>query len=384
MANKPIKITFKTLTPLWTGDAWGENREIRPSSIMGSLRFWFEVICYFAKITGDRNYENGKLKDDLKSDEFKGKLLKYGANFEGLDKALANWKISLPSRVFGCTGWKGWVGVKRIEPIEDYCFGNKLNLPFGVAVKKDDNNIKIFQVKNEYNDFINQNYSGSWRKKQKEFRKEYSIWYFANPYFYGQFTVTFEVEEKILEPIFYPLLAFIEKYGFLGGKWNIGYGRVKVEKIQIKENKEFKHYSNWRQEKFGFSKFYKDKKDKFSNEKEIFSSFLQDTSNWGDLENNKSKVIYLKKHNMKQNTYKDIIKELIKIKSEKRFNLKSSRKNNMDDEFRHEIYGTVKKGKKEKIDVPQGSKIIPWIYEENGQMKGGFVSIAGILNMGGN
>ncbi len=27
------------------------------------------------------------------------------------------------------------------------------------------------------------------------------------------------------------------------------------------------------------------------------------------------------------------------------------------------------------------SKIIPWIHEENGQLKGGFVSIAGILNL---
>ena len=37
---KEIKITLKTLTPLWTGDAWGDNTSIRPSSIMGSLRFW--------------------------------------------------------------------------------------------------------------------------------------------------------------------------------------------------------------------------------------------------------------------------------------------------------------------------------------------------------
>ena len=67
---KSIRVTFQTLTPLWTGDAWGESKEIRPSSIMGSLRFWFEVICYFAGITKKDYYKNGKLNDDLDKEKF--------------------------------------------------------------------------------------------------------------------------------------------------------------------------------------------------------------------------------------------------------------------------------------------------------------------------
>ena len=62
---KTITLTLDTITPLWTGDAWGKNNEIRPSSIMGSLRFWFEVICYFAGITKKDYYKDGKLNDDL-------------------------------------------------------------------------------------------------------------------------------------------------------------------------------------------------------------------------------------------------------------------------------------------------------------------------------
>ncbi|RUM90456.1 MAG: hypothetical protein DSZ26_03000 [Thermovibrio sp.] len=39
--RKKIEVTFKTITPLWTGDAWQENNKIKPSSLIGSLRFWF-------------------------------------------------------------------------------------------------------------------------------------------------------------------------------------------------------------------------------------------------------------------------------------------------------------------------------------------------------
>ena len=59
----------------------------------------------------------------------------------------------------------------------------------------------------------------------------------------------------------------------------------------------------------------------------------------------------------------------------------TSKNNN---ELRHKIFGTIKKGKNEKIEVPQGTKILPWIYEENGELKGGFVSIAGVLSLGVN
>ena len=65
MRFEQVNVTFETITPLWTGDAWMENRQIRPSSIMGSLRFWFEVISLAKGWTSPEDYENGKLKADL-------------------------------------------------------------------------------------------------------------------------------------------------------------------------------------------------------------------------------------------------------------------------------------------------------------------------------
>ena len=334
---KKIKVTFETLTPLWTGDAWQENNEIRPSSIMGSLRFWFEVICYFSKITSNNDYKDGKLKADLEYKKFKEKILQNGNDFSGADKTLAELNIPLPARVFGCTGWKGMVRIKEIN-FDKTKFSKN---PSG----------RIILGKN---------------------------WFWKSPSCQGEFEIIFEVEKDIIEPIFYPLLTFMEKYGFWGGGWNIGYGRLKVTDIEGK--------SNWSKEEFEFSKFSKDISENFSNK--IIDNFIDDKQTFNDLENKVNKILLLKDRRPRTDI-KAIIEELIKIKAQARKKKKDDRANIKDDEFRHQIFGTVRKGKDEKILTPQGTKILPWIYEDlndkdeggNPKLKGGFVSIAGILNL---
>jgi CRISPR-associated protein Cmr1 len=90
MSKVEIKVQFETITPLWTGDAWMENNEIRPSSLIGSLRFWFEVICYFGGICSEKDFdkEKGRFEKDIKNDEIKKRLLKYGTDFDGQIEAL--------------------------------------------------------------------------------------------------------------------------------------------------------------------------------------------------------------------------------------------------------------------------------------------------------
>jgi CRISPR-associated protein Cmr1 len=46
----------------------------------------------------------------------------------------------------------------------------------------------------------------------------------------GKFEATFKVPEEIKETIFFPLLNFMDKYGYWGDGWDIGYGRLKVKK----------------------------------------------------------------------------------------------------------------------------------------------------------
>ncbi len=39
-----MKFKIKTLTPIWTGNVYGDSTELRETSILGSLRWWFEAI----------------------------------------------------------------------------------------------------------------------------------------------------------------------------------------------------------------------------------------------------------------------------------------------------------------------------------------------------
>lgn len=40
MEKEKITIKLKTLTPIWTGDAFGKLDNIKTSSIIGSIRWW--------------------------------------------------------------------------------------------------------------------------------------------------------------------------------------------------------------------------------------------------------------------------------------------------------------------------------------------------------
>ena len=58
-----VKIEFETITPLWTGDAWGENSEIKASSIMGAFRSAFAFYCKENNIPLSKLDRNGVVKE---------------------------------------------------------------------------------------------------------------------------------------------------------------------------------------------------------------------------------------------------------------------------------------------------------------------------------
>ncbi|ACV24113.1 type III-B CRISPR module RAMP protein Cmr1 [Methanocaldococcus fervens] len=378
MDKVELKVKFETLTPLWNGNAWGQCMEIRPSSILGSLRFWFEVLCYFNGIIDNEYFdENGKPSETLdykKFKELKDKIKSKMDLEKAIDKILKDMEISLPSRIFGCTGWRGRIRIKKIESIEDYCFGNKLNIPYAIGIKKDnddDKNIIEWRTKNDYYQFIKEKYHGD----NNNFKKDWSVWYFPHPYFYGKFEVIFETDEVIKDDILIPLLNFIDEYGCLGGKWNIGYGRVKVRGIEIKNENNWKEVKDWEKKKvFDFSNFALGKKDETNTIKTLqYIELIEEVNNFDKLLNKEDKIFVLK-NNINENNFKDIIKELIKIKAQKR---KEHKENDGNENERHQLFGHN--------NPTEGSKILPYIYEDkdNGKLKGGFISIAGILNIKG-
>ena len=64
---KTIKVTFNTLTPLWTGDAWGECRELKLTGIIGSLRWQFEALVRGMEYKACDSTSENKCKVEVKN-----------------------------------------------------------------------------------------------------------------------------------------------------------------------------------------------------------------------------------------------------------------------------------------------------------------------------
>jgi CRISPR-associated protein Cmr1 len=78
-----MEFKIKTLTPIWTGNINRECETLRETSLIGSLRWWFEAIVRgFGGYACDPTSENGRCK------------------YEGSDAS-----ICPVCQLFGCTGW---------------------------------------------------------------------------------------------------------------------------------------------------------------------------------------------------------------------------------------------------------------------------------------
>ena len=378
---KEIKVTFKTITPLWTGDAWGDCKEIKPSAIMGSLRFWFETIMYFRGIleNEDFNSKSGRFEKEVDRKKLKDFVQKHGNDKVEIIKYLINKQhIPISSVIFGATNWRSLIEIKKIE--------------FDENRFQDEPKGKIIPNKK---------------------------WYFGSPSYQGEFEIIFKVKEEILNSIFYPLLTFMDKYGFWGGKWNIGYGRLKIESIE--ENNIVKN--SWQKsdfELFGDICFSWEnlinqmQLDNNASEYEILKMVLKVENFYCNTErkfeqkiSNIPKKIVLINNLLSDNNFEDLIKGLLvkkarirnclryeceeifqkecfkdkkfqkdkKIKcNQKEIECKECKKEIMKwKNFRHKILG----------ERGEGSKVLPFIFEENNQLKSGFLSVAGLLNLEG-
>ena len=355
LQSKSYKVTFRTVTPIYFGDAWGRNAlALRASSIMGCLRFWFEVICYFAGITTNADYKivgqnkNVVLKADLNQEEFQDRQIKHliGGNLlsieESIDRALAEMDIPLPARIFGCTGWQGLI---KIGEVKTFPFKNTKFTYSKIGIPKDRSIDEVLL-------------NGKCPKKSDE---NYSVHFFPGSPFQGNFEINFITTPQIAECILFPLLMFVEKYGFLGGGWNSGFGRVTASFSET--SKDYDTYKDYAE---------------FVNTPVRYADLVNKIPKKEDLWEDRKNINTINLYQCKIDGNKeDILKELIRQKVYLR------RKINDKNEC-HLVFGTTKSPPEKKL-LPQGSKILPWIYEPNGdksKRQCGFISIAGILNIG--
>jgi len=363
-----IILKCETITPLFTGDCNQEMTEIKPASIMGSLRFWFEVICHFSGKFNKEEYS----KNELNAKEFKEFIKnKPDATDEDIQR---KFELTPTAFYFGCTGWKSQIGIEKIEPIKDYCYGNRMNLPFGILYSdKEKQWIDLQKWDSNCNNYSNH------------------CWFLPQQYFWGKFQITFSLSDSSLKDnILFPLLRFIQEYGFLGGKNNLGFGRVKILEPSI-ANREMKIFK----ETIDYSSLIKSNK---LNEKEMnkLSTYIFDKMEVLWLEQDKKE-----NENKPAQTGNKICAEIEKYEDE-HFDqsisylgsikcllfLKSKMRKNIGNKFqRHYFFGSTSEKREfffnwsnkkyENVSYPNATKIIPLIRKH----ERGFLVIPGIINM---
>ncbi|HSH34931.1 type III-B CRISPR module RAMP protein Cmr1, partial [Schnuerera sp.] len=129
MEKEKLTIKLKTLTPIWTGDAFGESNKIKSQSIYGGLRYWFELYCKSVGIVV-KDFENEELDKKMYIKEMDD-IINSQNNF-GIDEVkkiiMNNCGITLTSQIFGCKGLKGDLEIIDINSNKKII--NKNNIDF--------------------------------------------------------------------------------------------------------------------------------------------------------------------------------------------------------------------------------------------------------------
>jgi len=89
--SNQLKVELRTLTPLWTGDAYRECNELKLTGIVGSLRWWFEALVRGMGYKACDSSGDNKCKLEIKNPDDILKIYE---------------KICPACFLFGTTGWK--------------------------------------------------------------------------------------------------------------------------------------------------------------------------------------------------------------------------------------------------------------------------------------
>ena len=240
---KEIKVTFNTLTPLWTGDAWQKSDKLKLTGIIGSFRWWFEALVrgmgYKAcDCTGDN-----KCQAEIKE-----------------PKEMANIKLCPACYLFGTTGWKGRFRVMvESEDLQKLYNGKVMvQIKGGKKWHYESGLMGSATLKFSYEDMVIGEKDGSFVKMSSAFPSILKI-----------------------------LLYLISEYGMLGAKTSMGYGVVKFqiknedknEDIQITED-DWKNFNDF------MSLFKKQEMRELPNLKDMFFVKFGVNSNISEIINN--------------------------------------------------------------------------------------------------
>jgi CRISPR-associated protein Cmr1 len=211
---KSIRVTFQTLTPFWTGDAWRNGNELKLTGIFGSLRWWFEALVRGMGYNACDSTSENKCKVEVKNEK---------------DVLKIHEKICPVCFLFGATGWKS---------------------RFSVEVSK--NNLK-----KEYNGkvIVKINSGRGWHYEAGLMGDAELVFRYDDMILRGKDSKVISLGD-VFPSILKILLSLIGNHGMLGAKTAMGYGVVefKIDNSELSVSDEdwenFKTYLSFFNSKF--------------------------------------------------------------------------------------------------------------------------------------
>ncbi len=106
--SETLTISIKTLTPIWTGDVNGRCSEIKETGIIGSLRWWYEAIV---RGLGERACDPTEPGCSLDINEYYNAI----GQKKNKQEALSDGGLCNVCQIFGVTGWKRQFNLSIIQ-----------------------------------------------------------------------------------------------------------------------------------------------------------------------------------------------------------------------------------------------------------------------------
>jgi CRISPR-associated protein Cmr1 len=182
MSEEHLNVMIRTLTPIWTGGIDGSCDRLHETSIIGCMRWWYEVICSSLGYACDPS-STGRCELSGKENNVKDRMA----------------KLCPSCALFGCGGYS-----RQFNLQINHAPATSLHFRTSISINK--NWLKqIFGGKNNNIDFMN--------------------------IFYGDILLKFLIkrnDQDFIKSQLLMLLKFLSKYGAFGAKVQHGFGQFQL------------------------------------------------------------------------------------------------------------------------------------------------------------
>jgi CRISPR-associated protein Cmr1 len=109
-----MEINLRTLTPMWTGGVDGQSNRLQETGVIGSLRWWYEIIVRgMGGYVGDPTANNPDRRCRFDAEAYQKALRQGASREEAVPEGLKG--LGAVEYLFGATGWARLFGLRALN-----------------------------------------------------------------------------------------------------------------------------------------------------------------------------------------------------------------------------------------------------------------------------